>query len=36
MTQEWPEIAPGFSVPATHDVGPSWGAVEPYKMEIAA
>jgi DNA polymerase I-like protein with 3'-5' exonuclease and polymerase domains len=31
MTQEWPQIAPGFSVPSTHEVGPSWGEVEPWE-----
>lgn len=33
MTREWPEIAPGFSVPATHDLGPSWGDMRPVKVK---
>lgn len=31
MGQEWPQIAPGFRVPSTHEVGASWGECEPYQ-----
>jgi DNA polymerase-1 len=31
MTREWPMIADGFCVPATHDVGPSWGEAIPWQ-----